>query len=49
MKTTWTEFGRKEGESDEEWAATCRDMAEALAKARGLLPDDRELPLEKDA
>jgi hypothetical protein len=36
------EFGRKEGETDEEWSAACKDMARALAEARGmehLLPE----------
>jgi hypothetical protein len=36
------EFARKAGESDEDWAAACRDMARALAKATGtehLLPN----------
>lgn len=43
MKTYTVELGRKLGETDEEWAAVCKDMARALAKATGmehLLPDE---------
>lgn len=41
-KATFVEFGRKPGESDEEWSAACKEFARAYAKATGmehLLPD----------
>lgn len=46
-KANWVEFGRLEGEADEEWAAACRDMARALAKATDtehLLPTPKAKP-----
>lgn len=30
------EFGRRPGETDEEWAATCKEMAACLATAWGM-------------
>ncbi len=38
---TWIEFGRKADETDEQWAAVCKDVARAWANATGtahLLP-----------
>jgi hypothetical protein len=36
MSATWISIGRKKGETDEEWAAACKDMARALAEAWGM-------------